>query len=59
VDTATVWYDHRADGTNHGIFKLLAASGPVTENESPNLIMQWTNVAALWVHSYDMRKVRP
>jgi hypothetical protein len=42
--------------TLHGTFQLLAAVGQWREMGFPNLIVQWTNVAALCVHSYDMRK---
>jgi hypothetical protein len=41
----------------HGISQLLPASGPSGGDGFPNLIVQWTKVVALCVHSYDMRKV--
>jgi hypothetical protein len=56
----TVWYDHRADGRHRGIFPIAGSSGPVAEMGSPNLIMRWTNVAALMcaLSRYEKKVVR-
>jgi hypothetical protein len=44
--------------TLHGIFQLLAAVGQWRRWNPQILIVQWTNVAALWRCTlYDMRKI--
>ena len=52
----TVWYDHRADGTLHAHFSVTGSSGPVAEMD-PQIVSQWTDVAALRERSYGMRIV--
>ena len=52
------WYDHRADGTLHGIWRHLAGSEWASGGHgSPALRLRWTDVAALRRHSTGMRIV--